>query len=316
MADATDRIEDEAAAWVVRLRDASDADWESFTAWLEADPAHGEAYEMMALADLELDDLPLNRPQPRPLVAPAPEPRRFGRRSFMGWGGAAIAAALVGAIALNLNGGSYEVVTGAGQRQVIALEDGSRIELNGATRIVLDEDNPRFARVEQGEALFTVVHDEARPFRVDAGAARLTDLGTVFNVVHDAGRTDVAVAEGAVRWQRASAQVDLTAGMALSQRGDDAPVVTREAVAEIGGWRQGRLSYSSARYDAVAADLARNLGTAVAIDDAAAGRRFSGVIVVDRDAGVTMERVGALLEVDARRRGDGWILAVENGAPR
>ena len=314
MADARDRIEDEAAAWVLRLRDASDADWESFTAWLEADPAHGEAYETMALADLELDDLPLSRPQP--LVAPAPEPRRFGRRSFMGWGGAAIAAALVGAIALNMNGGSYEVVTGAGQRQVIALEDGSRIELNGATHLVLDEDNPRFARVERGEALFTVVHDEARPFRVEAGAARLTDLGTVFNVVHDGGRTDVAVAEGAVRWQRASAQVDLTAGMALSQRGEDAPVVTREAVAEIGGWRQGRLSYSSARYDAVAADLARNLGAAVAVDDTAAARRFSGVIVVDRDAGVTMERVGALLEVDARRRGDGWILAVENGAPR
>lgn len=313
MADAWNRIDEEAAAWQVRLRDASSADWEAFTAWLEADPAHGAAYDLVALADLELDGLPPAEPV---RVIETPAPRRIGRRSVFGWGGAAVAAALVGVITLNMGGSTYDVATGAGERRVIALEDGSRIALNGGTRLVLDRDDPRFARVEQGEALFTVVHDDARPFRVEAGEARLVDMGTVFNVVHDGGRTDVAVSEGAVRWHRGGARVDLTAGMALSQRGTERPAVVRTELTAVGGWRAGRLSYSGARYDEVATDLSRNLGAPVSIGADAAARRFSGVIVIDRDAAVTMERVGALLELNARRTGDGWSLAGENGAPR
>lgn len=313
MADAWNRIDEEAAAWQVRLRDASSADWEAFTAWLEADPAHGAAYDLVALADLELDDLPPTEPVP---MVEMPAPRRFGRRAVFGWGGAAVAAALVGVISLNTGSSTYDVATGAGERRVIALQDGSRIALNGSTHLVLDRDDPRFARVEQGEALFTVVHDDARPFRVEAGEARLVDMGTVFNVVHDGGRTDVAVSEGAVRWQRGADRVDLDAGMALSQRGTERPAVVRTELNAVGGWRAGRLSYSGARYDEVAADLSRNLGTPVSIGGDAAARRFSGVIVIDRDAAVTMERVGALLELNARRTGDGWSLAGENGAPR
>lgn len=313
MADAWNRIDEEAAAWVVRLRDASSPDWEAFTAWLEADPAHGTAYDLVALADLELDDLPPTAPAP---VIERPGPRRFGRRAMFGWGGAAVAAALVGVVTLNMGGSTYGVATGAGERRVIALEDGSRIALNGETRVVLDRDDPRFARVEQGEALFTVVHDDARPFRVEAGEARLIDMGTVFNVVHDGGRTDVAVSEGAVRWQRGANRIDLAAGMALSQRGTAQPAVMRTELTAVGGWREGRLSYSGARYDEIAADLSRNVGAPVTIGGDAAMRRFSGVIVIDRNAAVTMERVGALLELNARRSGDGWSLAGENGAPR
>ena len=317
MADVTDGIRNEAAAWHVRLQgDAAPADWEAFTAWLETDPAHGTAYDLVVLADAELDDLPLAPAAPAPMPAYV-EPRRPSRRAFLGWGGAAVAAALVGAITLMPGGGgTYEVVTGAGERRVIALDEGSRIEVNGDSRLVLDRGDARFARIESGEALFTVVHDDARPFRVEAGEARLIDLGTIFNVVHDGDRTEVAVAEGEVQWRRADASVNLTAGMALSQHGTDAPVVTRPAVATIGGWREGRLSYSAARYDAVAADLARNLGARVAIDNAAAARTFSGVIVIDRDPDVTLRRAGALLDLGTRREGDGWLLTVERGARR
>lgn len=312
MTDVAGRIRDEAAAWHVRLGgDATPADWEAFTLWLEADPAHLAAYDLVSLADAGLDDLPLAPPAPLPAYA---EPRRPGRRTFLAWGGAAVAAALVGAITLMPGGGTYEIVTAPGERRVIALDEGSRIEVNGDSRLLLDRGDVRFARVERGEALFTVVHDDARPFRVEAGEARLIDLGTVFNVLHDGGRTEVAVSEGEVEWRRANARVNLTPGMALSQRGSESPVVTRPAVETIGGWREGRLSYSAARYDAVAADLSRNLGARVTIDTAAAARTFSGVIVIDRDPDVTLRRAGALLELNARRDGEGWLLAVERGA--
>jgi len=313
MAQDVNRVEDEAAAWLIRLRGpASSADWEAFTAWLEADPAHGDAYDMLALADADLDALPRATPAPIPIVA---EPRRTNRRAFLGWGGAAIAAAMVGAITLLPANGTYEVATGPGERQVVALEDGSRIEINGSSRVVLDRDAPRFARVESGEALFTVVHDDARPFRVEAGAARLVDLGTVFNVLHSQDRTEVAVSEGAVEYARGRESVRLDAGMSLRQQGDGPAEVSRVEHDAVGAWRQGRLSFSAASYADVAADLSRNLGVEIAADAGVADRRFSGVIVIDSDPAVMMNRVGALLEVSPRRAGDGWILA-ESGAPR
>lgn len=316
MAYVTDEIRDEAAAWHVRLQgDPASADWAAFTAWLEAEPAHAQAYDLVALADAEIDDLPLAPAIPAPMPLHV-EPRRPSRRAFLGWGGAAVAAALVGAITLMPAAGTYEVITAPDERRVVELDEGSRIEVNGDSRLVLDRNDTRFARVERGEALFTVVHDDSRPFRVEAGEARLIDLGTVFNVLHEGDRTEVAVSEGEVEWRRANARVNLTPGMALSQRGTEDPVVTRPAVETIGGWREGRLSYSAARYDAVAADLSRNLGARVTLDGTAAARRFSGVIVIDRDPAVTVRRAGALLELSPRRQGDGWLLAAESGARR
>ena len=64
------RIEEEAIAWVLRLREAGADDWEAFTLWLEADPAHQAAYDEAALADLEAEEL-----------APAPRARRKRSRA-------------------------------------------------------------------------------------------------------------------------------------------------------------------------------------------------------------------------------------------
>ena len=82
---------------------------------------------------------------------------------------------------------------------------------------------------------------------------------------------------------------------------------TRSAEA-ITGWRQGRLSYSNATVAEVAEDLARNLGLEVTADASVAGQRFSGVIVLDRDPQRVLQRVSALLEVQARQQGEGWLL--------
>ncbi len=163
--------EEQAISWVIRLRDAGAEEWEAFTRWLEADPSHLAAYEEAAMADLEAEALPSRRPRPiLPAEAPLPS-RRVGRRTFVGWG---VAAALVGAIgvaALQPGENLYAVATGAGEQRMVALADGSRIHLNGSTRLVLDRDNARFARLDEGEALFSVVHDDSRPFQVETREA-------------------------------------------------------------------------------------------------------------------------------------------------
>ncbi len=302
------RIEIEAAAisWVVRLRRADAGDWEAFTAWLEADPAHAAAYEEAALVDADLDALG----PPQPLSQPeAPSRSAWTRRAFVGWGAAAAAvAALVGYSTLPGGGDLYAIETRAGERRSVALADGGRIDLNGGTRIQLDRDNVRFARLEQGEALFTIVHDAARPFEVQAGGATMRDLGTVFNVVAGARRVEVGVAEGAVLFDPSGAAVNLTPGMTLRREGEGRPLVSRVETDAVGGWRAGRLSYRSATMDEVAADLARNLGVRVTASPAVAGQVFTGVIILDSNAETALRRAASVLGVSASRSGDGWIL--------
>jgi transmembrane sensor len=86
--------------------------------------------------------------------------------------------------------------TTLGGHRIVALADGSRIELN--TDTVLRADG-REAELLKGEAYFQIKHDAAHPFVVNAGAHRITDLGTKFLVRRDADRLEVALTEGSAR---------------------------------------------------------------------------------------------------------------------
>ena len=308
--------DEEAIGWVIRLRDGSGEDWEAFTAWLEADPAHLAAYEAAELADHDAGAL---SPEPaRPAWAPAPAAlpvQRPRRRMFLG---VAVAAgiALFGTWFSIDSGSAYSIETAPGEVRTIALEDGSRIEVNGGSRLSLDRDRPRYASLERGEALFHVVHDAARPFEVEAGGSTLRDLGTVFNVVRSDGALEVAVSEGAVLFEPAGEKKTLKPGMALSKvAGRPAQVASIETDA-VGAWREGRLVYSAASVSQVAADLSRNLGVTVTAGDNAATRPFSGVIMLDGSDEEVLGRAAALLGLRLERSGEGWALKTGTGARR
>jgi ferric-dicitrate binding protein FerR (iron transport regulator) len=98
----------------------------------------------------------------------------------------------------------------------------------------------------QGEAFFDVP-DEERPFVVETPNARVTVLGTAFNVrarQERAGeQTDVALVSGRVevasRTDRA-ARVTLTDGEAARVRGTEAPTPPRDtSVSRMMAWRDG-----------------------------------------------------------------------------
>jgi transmembrane sensor len=306
-------VDEEAIAWVVRLRDAGAEDWEAFTLWLEADPAHQAAYGVAALADLDAEDL---APPPRPVQpawTPAEPVRHPNRRRFLGWGAGAMAAAVAGLVAwstIPAGAALYAVETRPGEHRRVDLADGSHIDLNGATRIQLDRNNVRFAGLEQGEALFTVVHDTDHPFEVEAAGTRMRDLGTTFNVVAERGAVEVGVSEGRILFDPQGAAVDLSPGMSLRRAAGARPVVMRTEPDAIGGWRAGRLSYRSATVEQVAGDLTRNLGVSVRASPSVAGQVFTGVIMLDPDKGAAVRRAASLLGVSAGRSGNGWILTV------
>lgn len=299
-----DRLADEAVAWAVRTGDAGFSDWDAFTAWLEQSPDHANAYERVTAAVAEaVEGLP------PPTFAPANDdpavPARVSRR----WFGGAIAASLAAIVVFGVwrGDGTYLEQTAPGETRMIALGDGSRIELAGASAIELDRDDQRFARLEHGRALFTVRHDEANPFRVEAGEDTLVDLGTVFDVSLDDESLAVSVGEGEVMFNPGKQAVRLAPGDALrSARGSDAYERSTVAASQVGEWTEGRLTFNGASLGEVAAELSRATGATFQAAPRSAAR-LSGSILVDPVRN-DPRSAGPLLGVTVRRDGESWVI--------
>ncbi|KTE41443.1 MULTISPECIES: FecR family protein [unclassified Sphingopyxis] len=302
-------IEARAIDWVIAQRDPDFADWDAFADWLAEDAAHAAAYDAVALLDADLEALPA-RPA-APVAANDEEPR--ARPSRRGWFGGAIAAALVAVVTIpniGLFGDPNRIETAPGEHRTLELADGSRIEINGGSVVTLDEERPRFAKLESGEAMFHVVHRESDPFVVETGGARLVDLGTAFNVVRRDHATSVAVSEGIVVYNPHRDNVRMVAGEGIEARDGDkkAPAVRKLDSSTIGGWRSGQLVYADTPLSVVAGDLGRTAGLTVSVAPEAADLPFRGALVIGADKARAVADLAALSGTRAERRGDGWVL--------
>jgi transmembrane sensor len=307
-------IEEQAIAWTIRARDPDFDDWDALTEWLEADSDHGVAFQRLSL----LDDI-------LPELMPAPTKRQWRqvifrptRWSAAGYG--AIAAAFVAVITLSVfmaQPSYYSVETGRGEQQVIALDDGSRIELNGDTQVTLSKDDRRFAILDHGEALFTVIHNDADPFIVEVGDAVVHDAGTVFNIIRSGDSTEVGVAEGLVIYNPENEKVSLAPGRGLRVAGRGrAPETFSIPAAAVGSWKRNQLTYNDASMRRIAADLSRSLGTKISVDEQAKSMRFTGTINLTKDVDRFFGETAPVLGVSARRTKDGWVLAGADEASR
>ena len=308
----TAMIDEQALDWVIRTRDPDFADWDGFTAWLEAAPAHAAAYDAMASVDA---DLPAILPAARALPVPANDPGAPRWKRWRWTGAGVIATAVAGILSLSTiqRADPYSISTGARERQEIALKDGTRIALNGNSTLRLDHANPRFAALDKGEAIFTVTHDASDPFRVTVGGVVLEDAGTVFNVTRDGGTMRVGVAEGSVIYNPDKEAIALPAGASLRMvEGQKAVVVGQVSPEAVTGWRAGRLVYDNAALTDVAGDMSRNLGVVIRADAKAATSRFTGTILLDRDAEHLLTSAAPLMGVEAVRQDGGWLLKGSN----
>jgi transmembrane sensor len=211
---------------------------------------------------------------------------------------------------------SNEILTAPGEHRTVPLADGSKIIMNGGTRVLLDDEDPRKVELANGEALFEVRHDDSHPFLVTVGGTRLLDAGTVFNVVSEGDELDVAVAEGAVIYQPGRKEIRLGAGDALWRANSQAAPVLRKAIPRmVGGWQTGKLEYSDVTLDQVARDLSRNLGEKIRPAAGAERLRFSGTLVISGQADVVLGRAAPLLGVNFAADGEAWRMTPAHGAP-
>jgi transmembrane sensor len=93
-----------------------------------------------------------------------------------------------------------EYETARGEFRDITLDDRSTISLGGSSKLtVYVSQQQRSVVLQEGEALFRIMPDPRHPFRVEAGDARVTEIGTTFHIRRYAdGQVDVSVGEGSV----------------------------------------------------------------------------------------------------------------------
>jgi transmembrane sensor len=307
MSDRQRTIDTEAIDWLIRQRDEHFHDWPAFEAWLSASPDNLSAYAAIASADRELDEMLAHFVWP--MASETVEEPQPARRYWLGGAIAASLAVAVGTWSLWPSRDVYAVQTAAGERRIVQLA-GSRIELNGATKLMLDRRDPRFAALDRGQAVFIVTHDKAHPFRVESADATLLDAGTTFEVTRDDNGLDVAVSEGLVIFNPDGQAIRIPAGERLvDARGSTTIAVTAIKPSDVGTWRDGQLVYDGAPLSRLAADLERNLGVEVAVAPSAARMTFRGVVRLDGGVEPTMNRLSALLGVKVNRSGEKWMIA-------
>lgn len=309
----------QASAWLARLQreEIGEADGLEFEAWLAASPANGEAYRAALTAwqafeacpDEVLEELAAGTRR----AARRPSP---SRRWLVG-GGMAIAAGLTAAAVLPTLTSAPTVqtyTTAKGQHERITLADGSVVDLNAETRLTV-----RFARRErsvelgEGQAVFDVAHDAARPFTVEASGRAVRVLGTQFDVRNRSGDVTVTVARGRVQ-VRPVASSD--GGQAFALGPGQRLAIGRAGTAELTavdaeealGWRAGRLVYRGEPLAEVVADLNRQFVQQIEVTDPTLARLpVTGVIVLDDHAAVAT-RLSLMLPVRSVPSEQGLLL--------
>jgi transmembrane sensor len=205
-------------------------------------------------------------------------------RSPAGWrrgGLALVAAALAVCLMLSLATNSLlraDYRTGAGETRDVALPDGSTVSLDADSAIALGPD--RAVELLSGRAFFQVKRDPADAFTVTAGEARVTVLGTAFDVLLAGGSVTVAVQAGSVSVASGPLQsVTLNPGQrAILDRADGAITAATVGIAGIAAWRGGKLVVEGVPVAEAIEELDRHYSGIILLRDPVLGaRRITGV---------------------------------------
>jgi len=308
-----------AAVWYSRLRSDAELEsvWTDFTVWLEADHANRTAFDQVEALYADLDEAvpsleSIERLAPISNVLTMPGRARRLSLVRLGFGGlAALAASMAVFVGIRLTlvgDDAVRYATRTGEMRTVSLADGTTIEMNTASTLAVTfTGQQRHVTLDQGEALFRVAKDTARPFLVTVGGRDVRDVGTVFNILRDHGRIVVTVESGKVSISSGDKSVLLEAGDQLAAEDGASEVVSHADPSQATSWRQGYLTYKEAPLSVVVADLNRYFSGRIFLSDKDAGvRRFSGILKVD-DEDAVLNRLAQLLPLVVDRKSDGEV---------
>jgi transmembrane sensor len=342
----TSPLAQEAALWLIELDEPGEATLRRFAAWLETSPRHVEEFLLAAAVWKEFDHLDSARRldvqrmvdearrSVRPLDIAAKGDGSAGNDgggggTHVGGGGhiggsgahspsfrrmlrfalAAAAAVIVVGIASSVfrSMPPQTYATTRGEQRALKLEDGSVVYLNTQSRVQVQfSKSVRAIRLLEGEAMFNVEHDAARPFRVMAGSTVIQAIGTRFNVYRSEAGATVSVVEGVVQISPDAAttaslppakethttveppairlqQARVSAGE-QARVAPDGEIITHSVpdLAQIVAWRERRLVFRADRLEDVVTEFNRYNAVQIHIlSDTLRGKQITGVFDAD-----------------------------------
>ncbi len=323
----TPEIAAEAAVWVTRLHGPQRCRQmeEECLAWQQRSPAHQEAFERCTDTWEGVQRVTVANA----FAASTAKGRRDGGGSWSGasvrWRAAGVLAAvlMVGAVGYQQWRDRGIYATGVGEQQLVVLDDGTRMTLNTATEVRVDlEASRRTVSIRNGEALFEVAKDPARPFVVRVGGSEVVAIGTVFSVrftSQDRGAKEalsVTLLEGQVALQAASGErglapeeaVRMVAGERVRLSGGGTGVqrsaraeVDRPNVAQLVAWKRSEAVFDGVSLPDAVAEMNRYSRTPIVLLDPSglAKLQVSGIYRTGDTAGFA-NAVAALHGLDVR----------------
>lgn len=290
------QILEEAADWLVEFStdDVEVGARQKFDTWLRTSPEHVRAYlelvpiweegalpplhpdagpdALIALARSADNIIPLN-PKAGEVSQPAASsaarlPRRRGAIAAF----AVLACVAGGILAWLMLARNPPYTTQVGEQRSIALPDGSLIELNARSSVrVQFTSHERAVELLEGQALFRVVKDPARPFIVASDGTRVRAVGTQFDVYRRKAGTTVTVLEGRVTVAQAavegtsrpaaqlstSSEILVSSGEQVTVTRTATPRPTRVNLAAATAWTQRRLVFDASTLSDVVEEFNR-----------------------------------------------------------
>jgi len=183
---------EQAVAWRIRLTESPELFRAGFSAWLDADPAHEQAWRAVQTPWMFLGE-----------QSTCPSVVRLRRTALVhaynalrsNWlraklrrppvrlaAAASVLIALVGGI-LWWQHRPLVYTTGPGEQRSVRLADGSRIVLDASSEVTVRYTaDARTLALVRGQARFDVAHNPLRPFTVTADGRKVVATGTAFDV--------------------------------------------------------------------------------------------------------------------------------------
>jgi len=277
------RAQAEAAAWMSLLHSSErNAEIEAgLKRWIAAGPLNAAAWE--TATDIWNETAGLPRRIPRPPI-PSRRATAVGRHLRPAIAFAAVLCLACGVFALRYFLHS-SVNTVVGEQRTLNLEDGTRVELNTNSHIVVKYDrSTRTVVLDSGEAYFQVAH-EARPFMVIAGERKVLALGTAFTVRRDDNADSpltVTLIEGRVAVAPLNT-IDTSAstkapdieilkpGERLRVRKHSRPMLDSPSLEKVTGWMRGQLIFDHTPLREAVAEFNRYSSTKITVASPDAG---------------------------------------------
>lgn len=306
-----ERTAAEAAAWLARLESTgrTEATEAGLRAWLEADAGHRTAFERAM-------DLWAILPGAAAMRDGTSDSEAEPDLAFGAWLAKRSPLALVASLLLVVLISGWWVLqqptgysTMVGEQKIATLEDGTRIALNTDTHLnVRYEEKRRSIVLDDGEAMFEVARNPARPFVVTAGNKSVTAIGTSFIVRKTGGIVTVTLISGKVRVDTHPSSVGapavrstmLTPGEQFAVAGDAAAMVTSVSSEAATAWRRGQVMFNDTPLSAAIAELNRYGGPRIDVADPRLGGLTVSGVFATNDTAEFADAVAALhgLRVD------------------